>query len=109
MADIKTREKFDRVNKVLVTGRKHDGSKADIEAVGDLTVSMYDPNNPNFPRDIQMRHAQDYIVRKGFAVGVAPKVEKAPKKQSRAQIDKEKAILEKEAGGVAKGRLASKE
>lgn len=105
MADIKDQQKYERVLQVLTTGRKHDGSPADIEKVGDLTVAMYDPKNPNFPRDIQMRHAQDQIIRKGYKVGV-PQVKPAKKKQSRKEIEAEKAILEKEAGGKATGALA---
>lgn len=109
MADITTQEKFLRVQKVMLSGRKMDGTKADIEAVSDLMVLMYDPENPGYPREVQMRHATDYINRKGFVIGEPPKVVKPAKKQSKKEIEAERAILEKEAGGSAEGRLAHKD
>jgi len=106
---ITTKEKYDRVMQVFRTGRKHDGSRADVEQVGDIMVAMHDPKKPNFPRQVQLRHVEDYTYRKGFVVGWADTKPAPKKRQTKAQIEKEREILEKEAGGKAKGALASKE
>lgn len=105
---IKTKEEFDRVIEVVYKGRRHDGTPADVEAVRDLEVCLYDPENMQ-PRIVQVRHAEDMIRRKKYVVGVPEKPKQKAKRQTKAQIKKEREQLEEAAGGVAKGALKAKE
>ncbi len=101
MADIETQAKFDRVNKVYTTGRAENGTKADVDAIGDFTVLMHDPKTPHVLREIPVKHATDYKTRKGFVIG-KPRV-KAETPKPKKKVTKEQ--LFEAAGGSPKGAL----
>ena len=101
MADIETQAKFDRVYKVYTTGRAENGTKADVDSIGDFLVLMHDPKTPHSPREIPVKHAIDYVSRKGFVIGAPKTKAKAPKPKK--EVSKEE--LFKAAGGAPKGAL----
>ena len=96
MADITTREQYERTFKVYQTGVTERGTKADRATIGDFTVAMTCPNG--VPRQPQLSKVARLMSEKGFTIG-HPKTKKTQvKRQTKTQIKKEAAMLLKETG-----------
>ena len=98
MADITTREQYERTRKVYESGVTERGTRADREKIGDLTVAMTCPKG--HPREPQFSHAERLMRQKGFTIGHPERVVKKARRKTKKELKEEADVLLKETGAT---------